>query len=91
MLGEAGRAAAALPGGHVEGFFDTFCAHFRAVYTDVVAGAVSSGPGYPTFADGHDEMLVGDAIAASAREGRWVDVDRSSATHSIPVTTEAHG
>ena len=91
MLGEAGRAAAALPGGHVEGFFDTFCAHFRAVYTDVVAGAVSSGPGYPTFADGHDEMLVGDAIAASAREGRWVDVDRRSATHSIPVTTEAHG
>jgi len=36
-------------------------------------------------------MLVGEAIAASAREGRWVDVDRRSATHSIPVTTEAHG
>ena len=89
MLGEAGRAAAALPGGHVEGFFDTFCAHFRAVYADVVAGAVSSGPGYPTFADGHDEMLVGDAIAASAREGRWVAVDRSSAAQPTRVTTEA--
>ena len=89
MLGEAGRAAAALPGGHVEGFFDTFCAHFRAVYADVVAGAVSSGPGYPTFADGHDEMLVGDAIAASAREGRWVEVDRSGSPSSTPVATEA--
>jgi predicted dehydrogenase len=88
MLGEAGRAAAALPGGHVEGFFDTFCAHFRAVYADVVAGAVSSGPGYPTFADGHDEMLVGDAIAASAREGRWVDVDRRG-VGSTPVAMEA--
>lgn len=77
LMGPAGRAASALPGGHVEGFFDTFCAHFRAVYADVVAGARSSSPGYPTFADGHDEMLVGVAIAQSAREGRWVEVDRT--------------
>ena len=76
LMGPAGRAASALPGGHVEGFFDTFCAHFRAVYADVLAGAPSSSPGYPTFADGHDEMLVGEAIAQSAREGRWVEVAR---------------
>jgi predicted dehydrogenase len=88
LMGAAGRAAAALPGGHVEGFFDTFCAHFRAVYADVAAGARSSRPGYPTFADGHDEMLVGDAIARSAREGRWVDVDRRAAAGE-PMTTEA--
>jgi predicted dehydrogenase len=78
LMGPAGTAAAALPGGHVEGFFDTFCAHFRAVYADVVAGAPSSHPGYPTFADGHDEMLVGDAIAESARTGRWVEVERTT-------------
>ncbi|MGK2851371.1 MAG: Gfo/Idh/MocA family protein [Candidatus Limnocylindrales bacterium] len=88
LMGPSGRAATVLPGGHVEGFFDTFAAHFRAVYADVVAGATSSRPGYPTFADGHDEMLVGDAIARSAREGRWVDVDRSPAHHQ-PVTAEA--
>jgi predicted dehydrogenase len=76
-MGAAGRAAAALPGGHVEGYFDTFCAHFRAIYADVAAGGPSSDPGYPTFADGHDEMLVGEAIARSAREERWVEVDRS--------------
>ncbi len=87
LMGAAGQAAAALPGGHVEGFFDTFCAHFRAVYADVVsAGARSPHPGYPTFADGHDEMLVGDAIARSAREGRWVEVDR---TANRPVATQA--
>jgi len=86
LMGPAGQAAAALPGGHVEGFFDTFCAHFRAVYADVVAGAVSSRPGYPTFADGHDEMLVGDAIARSARERRWVSVDRPAPIpHPAPV------
>jgi len=78
LMGPAGQAASALPGGHVEGFFDTFCAHFRAVYADVVAGASSSRPGYPTFVDGHDEMLVGEAIAESARSGRWVTVDRSA-------------
>jgi len=76
LMGPAGRAAAALPGGHVEGFGDTFAAHFRAVYADVAAGGPSPRPTYPTFADGHDEMLVNDAIAESARTGRWVDVDR---------------
>ena len=76
LMGPAGRAASALPGGHVEGFFDTFCAHFRAVYADVVAGRPADRPSYPTLADGHEQMLVGAAIARSAREGRWVTVDR---------------
>jgi predicted dehydrogenase len=61
---------------HVEGFGDTFKATYRAVYADVAAGGPAARPAYPTFADGHDEMLVNDAIAASAREGRWVAVDR---------------
>jgi predicted dehydrogenase len=89
LMGAAGQAASALPAGHVEGFFDTFCAHFRAVYADVAAGAPSSCPGYATFADGHDEMLVGDAIGRSAREGRWVEVDRSGIARAAkPVTPE---
>ena len=88
LMGPSGRAATVLPAGHVEGFFDTFAAHFRAVYADVVAGVTSSRPGYATFADGHDEMLVGEAIAQSAREGRWVDVDRNP-TIASPVTSEA--
>ena len=87
LMNIAGQAAAALPGGHVEGFFDTHCAHFRAVYDDVLAGRPSSTPGYPTFADGHDEMLVGDAIARSSREGRWVDVDRSAPAPKAPSPT----
>jgi len=82
LMGPAGQAAAALPGGHVEGFFDTHCAHFRAIYADVLAGRPSSSPGYATFADGHDEMLVGEAIARSAHEARWVDVDRAGAPRS---------
>ncbi|MCV0402415.1 MAG: Gfo/Idh/MocA family oxidoreductase [Chloroflexi bacterium] len=78
LMGPAAAAAAALPAGHVEGFADTFRSLFRAIYADVAEGAPAADPAYPTFADGHDEMLVGDAVARSAREGRWVDVERSA-------------
>jgi predicted dehydrogenase len=78
LMGPAGRTAAALPGGHVEGFGDTFGALFRAIYTDVQAGRPNPAPPYATFAAGHDEMLVNDAIARSAREERWVDVERTA-------------
>ena len=61
LMVPAGQAAAALPGGHVEGFADTFAALFRAIYADVLAGRPSDRPPYATFADGHDEMLVNDA------------------------------
>jgi predicted dehydrogenase len=75
LMGPAARAAAALPAGHVEGFADTFGALFRAMYADVAGGRPAQRPAYATFADGYEEMLVGDAIAASARAGRWVEVD----------------
>ena len=74
VMNEAGREAAALPAGHNEGFADTFAALFRAIYADVAAGGMSERPPYATFSDGHREMLIGDAVAESARQGRWVDV-----------------
>jgi predicted dehydrogenase len=89
LFGEAGRTAAALPGGHVEGFGDTFGALFRAIYTDVVNGAPSTQSPYATFAEGHDELLIGDAIADSARHGRWVEVDRSTPPAALPAGTHA--
>jgi predicted dehydrogenase len=89
LLGDAGRTAAALPGGHVEGFGDTFGALFRAIYTDVVSGTPSAQPPYATFAEGHDELLIGDAIAESARHGRWVDVDRTTPPAALPAETLA--
>lgn len=91
LMGPAGRAASALPGGHVEGFGDTFGALFRAIYADVVAGGPSAASTYATFADGHDEMLVNDAIAASAAAGRWTEVDRSNGPTSTvsPPAEEA--
>ena len=76
LLNAAGRRAASLPGGLVEGFADTFKALYAAVYQAVAAG--SPGDGYPTFADGHEEVLICEAIACSAREGKWIDVARAA-------------
>jgi len=78
LMNALGGQAARLPGGHVEGFFDTFGALFIAIYEDVAAGRPAAAPRYPTFADGHDEMLVGDAIAESARTAAWVEVVRDA-------------
>lgn len=74
LMNETGIAAAALPGGHVEGFGDTFHALFRSFYAAVLAGHAPKDPVYATFEDGHHEMLVGDAVLRSAAEDRWVDV-----------------
>jgi predicted dehydrogenase len=59
------RGRGYLPPGHIEGYADTFRHCFEAVY---------AGGEYPTFADGHAAMLIGDAIAESHRERRWVVV-----------------
>jgi len=72
LMNAAGRKAARLPGGHVEGFADTFGAAFTSVYDDVLAGRPSAAPSYATFADGHAEMRLGDAVLESVRTGRWV-------------------
>lgn len=76
LMNADGAAAARLPGGHVEGFADTFGALFSAVYADVAAGRPSERPRYATFADGHEEMAVGDAVLESSRTGRWAVVSR---------------
>ncbi|MDP2350172.1 MAG: Gfo/Idh/MocA family oxidoreductase [Chloroflexota bacterium] len=78
LMNAGGRAAARLPGGHVEGFADTFGAVFTAIYDDVITGRPSGNQRYATFADGHEEMLVGDAVLESSRSGRWVEIARTA-------------
>jgi predicted dehydrogenase len=86
LQSDAAAAAQVLPAGHAEGFADTFRELYRAVYRAVEAGGGGRGPNppdYPTFADGHDEALIADAIAASAREGRWVAVERAATLQEV--------
>jgi predicted dehydrogenase len=77
LLNAEGRDAASLPAGHNEGFADTFKALYRAVYRAVADGGPAE-PDYPTFADGHDSMLVCEAVARSAHQGSWASVDRTA-------------
>jgi predicted dehydrogenase len=62
------------PGGHAEGFPDTFKQLYRAIYADIETGKPSSQPLYATFADGHKELALCEAILESSRKGAWVKV-----------------
>ena len=76
LLSPDAAAVATLPGGHGEGFENSFKAMYRAVYTDIAAGKPSKHPAYATFEDGHEEALIVEAVAASARSGQWTAVKR---------------
>jgi predicted dehydrogenase len=76
LLSDAARRISSYPGGHNEGFPDTFKQLFRNFYGYIAAGNVSEPSPFPTFADGHREMLLCDAVIRSHREQRWVDVAR---------------
>lgn len=78
LMSALGARVTGYPAGHVEGYPDTFKALFAAVYEDVLAGRPSEQPCYPTFVDGHDAVLVCEAVAESARTGTWAPVRRSS-------------
>lgn len=67
---------AGYPGGHVEGYPDTFRALFGEVLADVARGGPSATPAYPTFEVGADVLAVTEAVATSSRERRWTAVAR---------------
>jgi predicted dehydrogenase len=74
LMNATGAAAAFMPGGHPEGFADTWAAFFTQVYRDVARGGRNAESTWATFDDGHYEMLFCDAILSSAASGSWVNV-----------------
>lgn len=75
LMSSSAQWTAAYPGGHTEGFPDTFKQLQSAVYQYIAAGDYQSKPTFPTFLDGHNTILVDEAILKSARENRWIDID----------------
>lgn len=67
------RAYTDYPGGHAEGFQDTFKMCFRAFYNYIAAGGTGS-PDFATFEDGHREIQLCEAVQRSALEQRWTSV-----------------
>ncbi|MFO0878780.1 MAG: Gfo/Idh/MocA family oxidoreductase [Gemmataceae bacterium] len=75
LLSPRARQTTSYPGGHDEGFSDTFKQLFRDFYGFIEQGDLQAPPPFPTFADGHREVVLCEAILKSHRERRWIDVE----------------
>lgn len=69
------RSLTGFPGGHAEGYPDTFAQGFKQIYQAVRNGKRATGDTFATFSDGHHEMVLCQAVQLSANENRWVEVD----------------
>jgi predicted dehydrogenase len=84
LLGLAAASISHYPGGHTEGFADTFKQLFLDVYGWIATGQEAGrAPTFPTFSDGHDEVRLCEAIASSAATERWVAVVNDESATSV--------
>lgn len=74
LLSPEVRGYAGYPGGHAEGYPDTFVQLFKDFYAYLEAGDLASPRIFPTFETGHEEIRLCEAIVASSRERRWVNL-----------------
>ncbi len=73
LLSDPASRFCTYPGGHSEGFPDTFKQIFRSFY-ECVEGKLQKENTFPTFEDGHREILLCEAILQSAQERKWVEL-----------------
>jgi len=74
LMSPEARPYAVYPGGHTEGYPDTFMQLFRDFYEYIDTGDFSAPRKFPTFQTGHDEMLLCDAILKSSQTKSWQQV-----------------
>ena len=72
LLKPGARGYADLPGGHSEGYDDTFKQVFRRFYSAIATPA--SAPEYPQFVDGLRQLTLLNAELQSHQARSWVDV-----------------
>jgi predicted dehydrogenase len=68
------RGYAAYPGGHPEGYPDTFVQLFKDFYGYLAVGDLRAQRTFPTFETGHIELILCEAIAESAQKKSWISV-----------------
>jgi len=73
LLHEKARSYADLPGGHSEGYDDTFKQVFRRFYRTVSDRAAPVE--YPQFADGLRQLQILDKVLESSKSHAWVEVN----------------
>ena len=74
LLNPAARGYAAYPGGHTEGYPDTFVQLFKDYYAYLDAGDHKAPRSFPTFSTGHDELILCETIAESAQKRAWLEI-----------------
>ena len=72
LLKPLARSYADLPGGHSEGYDDTFKQVFRRFYQSI--GDPEAEPQYPQFVDGLRQLTILETELASNQTRGWVDV-----------------
>ena len=80
LLKEGARSYADLPGGHSEGYDDTFKQVFRRFYASIAD--TSAAPKYPQFVDGLRQLMILEAEMASSEKRAWIDVPSLSAANA---------
>ena len=76
LLLPGARGFADLPGGHSEGYDDTFKQVFRRFYASIGSSRTAE---YPQFVDGLRQLKILDAVLESHRARKWVDVPAATA------------
>jgi len=72
LLKPGARSYADLPGGHSEGYDDTFKQVFRRFYQSIEDASIA--PEYPQFLDGLRQLNILEAELVSHRQHAWVEV-----------------
>jgi len=74
LLKPGARAYADLPGGHSEGYDDTFKQVFRRFYASINTPGL---PEYPQFVDGLRQLTILNTVLESHRKRGWMAVPSS--------------
>ncbi len=74
LMGSLASHHADYPGGHNQGFPDTFKQLFRDFYDYIAGKDFTAARTFPTFNEGHHEILLCEAILKSHKEQRWINV-----------------
>jgi len=74
LMKPSARSFAAYPGGHAEGYPDTFVQFFKEFYRYISSGDFDAPREFPTFITGHEEVRLCEAIAESAKKKGWINL-----------------
>ncbi len=73
LSGELARRFMNYPGGHAEGFLDSFKMCFKDFY-DYIKSGQTGDPEFANFEEGHQEIALCEAVSKSAQTQSWVEL-----------------